>query len=244
MGQIWPRNSDRNHDARLLRTLFYSEAYRIFLILKFDMRWWQNLSVSKKLYSVVGVMALLIAAELGTLLFAMTTLSAVRAFVGSEGMWSKAQKNAVHNLQLDAMTRDEFYYRLFLEQLAVPMGHRKARSELMKQDPDYSIIEEGFREGQNHPSDIRPMTNLVRRFHKVPQLARAIEKWQEGDTLLSELIVLAERLYTEDSKGTAGNERNIDRIVSQIMVLDEKLSDAENQFSVRLGEASRCLKAF
>lgn len=69
-------------------------------ILKTPMRWWQNLSVSKKLYSVVGVMALLIAAELGTLLFAMTTLSAVRAFVGGEGVWSKAQKNAVHNLQL------------------------------------------------------------------------------------------------------------------------------------------------
>ena len=206
------------------------------------MKWWQNFSVSQKLYSVVGVMALLIAAELGTLLFAMTTLSAVRAFVGGEGMWSKAQKNAVHNLQLYAMTRDESYYRLFQQQLAVPMGDRKARAELMKRDPDFSIIAEGFREGLNHPSDVMPMTNLARRFHQVPQLARAIEKWQEADALLSELIVLAERLHAEDSKGSTGSERNIDRIVSQIMVLDEKLSDAENQFSVRLGEASRWLE--
>ena len=46
---------------------------------------WRNLSISKKLYIVVGAMALLIACELFTLLFALHTLSAVRAFVGGEG---------------------------------------------------------------------------------------------------------------------------------------------------------------
>jgi hypothetical protein len=51
---------------------------------------WMNLSVSHKLYTVVGVMAVLIATELFTLLFAMNILSAVRAFVGGEGLWSKA----------------------------------------------------------------------------------------------------------------------------------------------------------
>lgn len=56
---------------------------------------WRDLSVSKKLYAVVGLMAILIALELFTLLFAMNTLSAVRAFVNAEGVWSKSQKNAI-----------------------------------------------------------------------------------------------------------------------------------------------------
>ncbi len=205
--------------------------------------WWQGLSVSKKLYGVVGVMGFLIAAELGTLYFAMTTLSAVRAFVGGEGMWSKAQKNAVYNLQLFAMTREESYYRLFHEQLTIPLGDRKARTELKKPDPNMQIVTDGFLQGGNHPRDIAPMMSLVRRFNQVPHLARAIEKWEEGDQLMSELIVLAERLHAEDLKGINGSERSIDRIVGQISILDRKLTEAENEFSFRLGEASRWLES-
>ncbi|CAN5664481.1 hypothetical protein BH10BDE1_BH10BDE1_15580 [soil metagenome] len=205
-------------------------------------RWWQRLSVSKKLYGVVGIMGLLIATELGTLYFAMSTLSAVRAFVGGEGLWSKAQKNAVHNLQLYAMTRDEKFYQLFLTHLSVPLGDRRARAALMAAEPDMREISEGFLQGQNHPQDLPGMVNLIRRWHKVPHLARAIEKWQDGDMLMSELIVLAQRLHTEDSKGLNGSERNIDRIVAEISHIDAQLTEAETEFSNRLGEASRWLE--
>jgi hypothetical protein len=57
---------------------------------------WKNFSISAKLYFVVGIMALLIVMELLTLKFSINKLSAVRAFVGGEGSWSKAKKNAVH----------------------------------------------------------------------------------------------------------------------------------------------------
>ncbi|MGE0764730.1 MAG: hypothetical protein AB7N80_15755, partial [Bdellovibrionales bacterium] len=49
--------------------------------------WWRRTPVTKKPYIVVGVMAVLIAVELLTLLFAMNTLSAVRALVGGESSW-------------------------------------------------------------------------------------------------------------------------------------------------------------
>src|SRR5437868_3955180 len=100
------------------------------------MKWWRKLSVSKKLYAVVGVMATLIAFELLTLYFAMTTLSAVRAFVGGEGLWSKAQKTAVYHLQKYANTHDEKYYAHYLEQLKIPLGDRQARTSLEKEDLD------------------------------------------------------------------------------------------------------------
>ncbi len=55
---------------------------------------WRDVSIARKLYFVVGIMALLIIGELVTLRLAMRTLSAARAFVAGEGLWSKAQKNA------------------------------------------------------------------------------------------------------------------------------------------------------
>ena len=58
----------------------------------------KDISISKKLYFIVGAMAILIIIELLTLWFAIQTLSSVRALVGAEGLWSKAQKDAAYQL--------------------------------------------------------------------------------------------------------------------------------------------------
>src|SRR3954464_2051645 len=117
-------------------------------------KWWKDLSVSKKLYSVVGVMALLIATELITLLFAMDILSAVRTFVGGEGLWSKAQKNAVYDLNRYLQTQDEKYWEKFQQDLAIPRGDHDARIEMQKLKYDYAVVKDGFVRGGNHPDDI------------------------------------------------------------------------------------------
>ncbi len=44
----------------------------------------RDISISKKLYFIVGTMAVLIVIELVTLTFAIHTLSSVRAFVGKK----------------------------------------------------------------------------------------------------------------------------------------------------------------
>ena len=61
-------------------------------------RWFGNVSIAKKLYFTIGIMTVLIALELFTLWFSIYTLSSVRASVGAEGLWSKAQKDAVYAL--------------------------------------------------------------------------------------------------------------------------------------------------
>src|SRR5471030_1005868 len=117
-------------------------------------RLWKNLSIAKKLYFVVGIMAVLICGELLTLRFAMGTLSAVRAFVGGEGLWSKAQKNPAFKLQRYGVTRNEIDFANFLEYLKVPEGDHRARIELGKAVPDLAIVRQGFLDGRIHPDDI------------------------------------------------------------------------------------------
>src|SRR3954471_1957832 len=95
-------------------------------------QWWKDLSVAKKLYGVVGIMALLIATELFTLLFAMDILSSVRTFVGGEGLWSKAQKNAIYDLNRYLETQNEDYWVKFQKNLEIPHGDHKARVEMEK----------------------------------------------------------------------------------------------------------------
>src|SRR3954471_12575515 len=106
-------------------------------------QWWKDLSVAKKLYGVVGILALLIATELFTLLFAMDVLSSVRSFVGGESLWSKAQKNAVYSLHRYATTGNPKYYSDFQTALAIPHGDHEARVALGALDFTASAATDG-----------------------------------------------------------------------------------------------------
>ena len=114
----------------------------------------RDISISKKLYFIVGTMAVLIAVELITLWFAIHILSAVRAFVGAEGLWSKAEKDAVYNLRKYSSTREEADYAAFQRFMQVPLGDHKTRLELLKPNPDLNIARQGFLEGRIHEDDI------------------------------------------------------------------------------------------
>src|ERR1044071_9694737 len=130
-------------------------------------------------------MAILIAAELFTLWFAINTLSSVRALVGGEGLYSKAQKDAIYKLVQYAHTRNESDYNGFVQFMRVPLGDRKTRLELSKQNPDITIARAGFLEGRIHGNDIDGIISLLRRFHNVSYIKKAIGTWSRGDSLIS-----------------------------------------------------------
>src|SRR5205085_1336017 len=105
----------------------------------FISEWLKKTSIVKKLYFTVGIMALLIVTELVTLWFAISTLSSVRAYVEGEGLWSKAQKDAVYQLGKYYRTHNEQDYQAFREFMKVPLGDHKTRLELQKANPDLEI---------------------------------------------------------------------------------------------------------
>src|ERR1700749_1169759 len=108
-----------------------------------------DISISRKLYFTIAVMALLITIELCTLFFAITTLSSVRSYVQGEGLWSKAQKDAVLYLRIYAYSHSEKDYNAFLQFIKVPLGDSKTRLELLKPHPDLNVARQGLIEGRN-----------------------------------------------------------------------------------------------
>src|SRR3954447_7626733 len=167
----------------------------------------KNISISKKLYFIVGTMAVLIAVELATLWFSIHILSSVRAFVGAEGLWSKAEKDAVFSLRKYSATHDETDYAAFQKFMAVPLGDHKTRLELLKPNPDLRIARQGFLEGRVHENDIDGMINLVRRFNSMYYLNKAIGYWSKGDTVIAELIPIGEKLHNEINSSLPSQER-------------------------------------
>lgn len=203
-------------------------------------QWWHDLSVSKKLYAVVGLMATLIAAELFTLFFAINILSSVRAFVEGEGLWSKSQKNAIHSLYQYALLGEEKYLKEFEYNLEIPLGDRQARQELFKKNFNYEIVRQGFLKGGNHPSDIDGMINLLRRFNKISYIRDALLAWTQADTLINELVTSAQEI--KDTLRVTKNQKKLQEILNRVSDINSEMTVLEAKFSASLGEGSRWLE--
>ncbi len=184
---------------------------------------------------------MLIAGELATLTITIHTLSSTRAFVAGEGLWSKAQKNAVYYLIHYGHEWDDRDYKRFLIFLSVPEGDEIARLELEKKNPDLDIVWSGFIKGGNHPDDIDGMIKLFTRFRNISYIDEAINVWAKGDSLMAELRDHANRLRAEISSENPSHAI-IKNILSSIDGLNGKLTHVEDRFSFVLGEGSRWLE--
>lgn len=205
------------------------------------LKWFKNISIKRKLYFVVGIMALLIVIELFTLWFAIKTLSSVRAYVGGEGLWSKAQKDAVYYLQKYSNSHNQQDYLKFKEFLKVPLGDAKTREELIKQKPDLNNARQGFLEGHNHPDDIDGMIWLFRNFNKIYYIEKAIEIWGQAEPLAIQLIHIGEKMHMEINSEQPSQQK-INEILIEIDLINKKLTSLEDEFSYTLGEGSRWLE--
>jgi diguanylate cyclase (GGDEF)-like protein/PAS domain S-box-containing protein len=164
--------------------------------------------------------------------------SSVRAYVGGEGLWSKAQKDATIDLASYLVTAKEADVQDFDEHLRVQEGDRQARETLESTTPDLSVARRGLLEGRNHPDDVEPMIALFRRFRSVPELRHAIATWTQADQTIEELRSLSIRIRTLISRGPlAVADRNAFR--SELLRLNARLTTLEDDFSSTLGDAAR-----
>ena len=168
-------------------------------------------------------------------------LSATRAYVEGESLWSKAQKEAVFHLNQYAYSGDEAAFQSYLDAIAVPLGDRKARLELEKPQFDKDVARQGFREGRNHPDDIDGMIRLFRNFRNISLMRKPISIWTDGDRYIAALMVEADRLHAEIGLGSI-NAASRQMILGRIAWINARLTPLEEAFSYSLSEASRSIE--
>ncbi len=204
-------------------------------------KWLKDVSISRKLYFTVGIMATLIIIELVTLSFAIKTLSSVRALVGAEGLWSKAQKDAAYSLGKYGRSHDEDDYLEFRKFLKVPMGDHITRMELLKPNPNMDVARQGFLEGRFHPDDIDGAINVLTRFHNISYIQKAVAAWSSADTLMLEFAALGDELHREITSPTSSPEK-IKELLRRMDPMNDRFTRAEDEFSYSLGDGSRWLE--
>ncbi|SHM80795.1 hypothetical protein SAMN05216524_103483 [Mucilaginibacter sp. OK098] len=210
-------------------------------MISFFRRKLRDITISMKLYFTVGIMALLVTIELCTLWFAINTLSSVRSFVNGEGLWSKAQKDAVYSLFIYANSHKEADYQAFRQFLKVPQGDNKTRLELQKPQPDMRIAREGFIEGRNHPEDVDGMIRLITRFHNISYINKAIIAWGKAEITMEQLIAISDKLHNM-IRANVVSQKEIDKVMREVNGLNSKVTLLEDEFSFTLGDGSRWLE--
>jgi len=205
-------------------------------------RWFVNVSIARKLYFAIGIMAVLIVLELLTLWFSIHTLSSVRASVGAEGIWSKAQKDAVYALHKYALSGDRADYAEFRSQLKIHLGDQKAFAELRKEKPDREIMRQGYIQGGIHPDDADGTANLFLRFSNISYIKEALDLFYRSESMMDDLQAYADQLRAIVSvSGNASPEKTAP-ILDKIEELNVTFTRLESKFSATLGEGARWLE--
>ena len=172
--------------------------------------------------------------------YSVELLSAGRALVSAEGLWSRAQKDAVFHLTRYALDSNEADYRLFQRAIAVPLGDRRARIALTQAEPDYAAATEGFLQGRNHPAEIDAMIALFSRFRTFGPVERAISLWELADTRIEELDKIGEELH---ATGGALFAEERSRQIERIAAIDAALAKVEEAVAASLGEGQRAAQS-
>jgi PAS domain S-box-containing protein len=188
---------------------------------------------------IAAVFALIIVALLLVANIGMDVLTSMRAYVGGEGLWSKAQKDSVHYLLRYGKSHSEDDYQRYLQAIAIPLADHDARIELQKPNLDRAAVSKALEAGGNHPDDVPGMITLFRRYHFEPHINHAIQVWTEADVDLQQLARLGAAVRQEASTSPAPDQQRIDRLLTAVDALNERFPGLEDDFSNSLGDAAR-----
>lgn len=198
----------------------------------------RHLPIARKLLIIVGVFVAIVICVFLLGVLRSQILSGVRAYVGGEGLWSKAEKKAVLNLTKYANSHSESDYQQYVAEIAVPAGDKQARLQLQNSSPDMALVRQGFIQGRNSPEDVASMAMLFRRFGRIGYMARAIAIWTDGDAYIDQLRSLAADLHREINSAHP-DARKISAITDQIAAVDARVTPLEDEFSSTLGQGAR-----
>jgi two-component system, cell cycle sensor histidine kinase and response regulator CckA len=198
----------------------------------------RRLPIAGKLQVIVGVFVAIVICVFSLGALRSQILSGTRAYVGGEGLWSKAEKRAVLILTRYAASHAESDYQQYLAEIAVPAGDKQARLQLQSSSPDMKLVRQGFVQGRNNTEDVDSMSTLFRHFGRVGYMARAITVWTRGDQYIDQLRSLAEDLHREVNS-TRPDAQKIQKLTDQVAEVDAHVTPLEDEFSSTLSEGAR-----
>ncbi len=184
---------------------------------------------------VIGNLLVLLLCVMG-----LNLLSAARAYVGGESLWSKGRALATQQLRAYAQTRDPQDLLAFQAALDVPLADRETRQLMEQPEPDMAHLRETFQRGGISLDDVDGMVRLYRWFGDTSLMESSIAAWRAGDASIAELQRLGERMHALAQKpDTASLQAQTQQIMQELDTQEAQLRVLEQRFSTALSDSSR-----
>lgn len=214
------------------------------------MNWLREHTVENKFNVIIAAILLVLVFGVVNFWFGLKVMSSIRAYVGGEGLWSKAQKGATLSLVNYGNSGNEADYQKFQSFLKVNEGDKQARLELAKPNPNYEVARQGFIQGGNNPADVDNLIFLYRGFHWVSYMHDAIQDWRQGDAGIAELGNVGDAMHNVvttpidamDPAQVSDRNAKLAALTQQAHAADARLTVVENNFSAVLGAGSRYIQ--
>ena len=200
-----------------------------------------RLSSKGKVILIITLFVLIALMLEGMIYLQGNVFDGVRSYVRGEGLWAKAQKDAVFYLTRYSYSFAETDFLAYQKSVQVILGDQQARLALQETPPNTQAAQGGFLQGQNDLRDIDSMIWFFRNFHNVTYMREAIEIWQRADQKIAELIAIGGDLRQE-IKTVGKSSQQIHVLRNRLEHLDNELLKLENRFSFTLGEGARWVK--
>lgn len=167
-------------------------------------------------------------------------LSASRAYINGESHYSKGQKDATRHLITYFFTKNIEEWKLFNNEISVPIGDKTARLGLINNAP-MKTIEAGLRAGRNNQKDFDDLIWLFKNFKSVPFFEKAIKEWKQGDELIEELALMGNEIHLKVSTNNL-SIKDKQLLLKKINALTVKITQNERKFSETLSSGTRIIK--
>ncbi|WP_280192527.1 EAL domain-containing protein [Delftia sp. PS-11] len=185
-------------------------------------------------------LALIVLVLMLTASISLSLVSAVRAFVAGESLWSKAQKDAIYYLSRYVDSGSSRDLKLFRQAMRIPAGDWDARVAMDDNPPRIADAQAAIVVGGNHPDDVQALTLLIKYLRDVAWLQEPYRHWAVGQQYLNQLSQLAAEIEQGHALGhvSAESAATWKREIEQINL---GVSPVAQQFSASLGRSSRQL---
>lgn len=205
-------------------------------------------NLNKKIHSRRGNIAIISVFIVLALFIVITThygtktLSAVRAYVGAEGQWTKAQKEASSLLIQYSVKEQPEFYKQFRKELELHKAFKTTRQTLISANPDYELAFRGFETADNiHPADIDLLIWLAQFQEDISYLQQAFHIWKQGDQQIAKLDSLG-RILHQTIREDRLNDNTRNQFIQEISTIDTRLTNLESSFSATMSDGARWIR--
>jgi diguanylate cyclase (GGDEF)-like protein/PAS domain S-box-containing protein len=193
--------------------------------------------LSRRLMPLVYALLAMVALILAMTWVALQTQVALAGFLNGESVWSKAQKQAVVDLDAYAGSGAAVDLARFHRNWAVLNTDRWVRDRIIAGRYDYDAVVEALHRSDAMPTAIPGVIFMLHHFSDAPYMRDALQAWRSTDDSIAELGTIASELQRAHALGDMPSSE-VDRHRARIGAINDFIEPRSKLFSLQIAQGS------